>query len=433
MSSGLSMSADTRGPEVKTPLKLAYFCAQYPAISHTFVLKEVLALRTQGVDIKTFSLRRASAAHLLSTDDHQAYQTTQAILPPEWSKLLAAHAALFRRTPRGYAAALLSAMRNAPVGVRGRLWQLFYFVESVLLWHECRAQQIRHIHVHLANAAADVALLAVQIGDTTDVDEWSWSFTMHGPTEFTNVDRFRLAEKVRRARFVVCISDYARSQLMALSDPAMWGKLHVVHVGVPSERFAPPDRVTDATSANRILCVGRLVPEKGHVILLQAAAELQRRGINVEVDLVGEGPTRASLEHLAEELGVGSQIHFHGAVGQDDIRSFYARASLFCLPSFAEGIPGVLMEAMAMELPVISTRITGISELVTDKLDGLLVSPSRLDQLVDAILTVVTDATYARELGRQGRAKVLSCFNAATAGEDMLRLFEAELTSVRGG
>jgi colanic acid/amylovoran biosynthesis glycosyltransferase len=411
------------------PLRIAYLCAQYPAISHTFVLKEVIALRAQGAEVATFSVRRASQEHLLAADDIAAYDTTYAILPPQWAKLLAAHLTLLRSSPRSYLSGILLAMRLAPDGLRGRIWQLFYFVEAVVLWNECRAKDIHHIHVHLANVAADVALLAVHIGTSADpTHEYSWSFTMHGPTEFSDVSAHRLATKVELARFVVCISDYTRSQLMTLSDPAMWSKLHVVHVGVPTERFDPGGSA-ETKIANRILCVGRLVPEKGHAVLLQAVAELARRGLDVDLDLVGDGPAKASLELLAARFGIGAHVKFHGAVGQDDIREFYARASLFCMPSFAEGLPGVLMEAMAMELAVISTRITGVPELITDGVDGLLVSPARPDQLADAIRALLDDHGYARELGQRARAKVLSDFNASRCGEEIRALFEAELSA----
>jgi colanic acid/amylovoran biosynthesis glycosyltransferase len=411
-----------------TSLRIAYLCSQYPAVSHTFVLKEVVALRAQGADIATFSVRQASPEHLLAADDRAAYDTTYAILPPRWNELVTAHLTLLRSAPRSYLSGILLAMRLAPAGLRARIWQLFYFVEAVVLWKECRARDIRHIHVHLANVAADVALIAAHIGTSTDpAHEYSWSFTMHGPTEFSDVAQNRLAAKVQRARFVVCISDYTRSQLMTLSDPAMWSKLHVVHVGVPTERF-DPGASAETKIPNRILCVGRLVPEKGHAVLLEAVAELAQRGLVVDLDMVGEGPARASLEQLAERLGVASRVIFQGAVGQDDIREFYARASLFCMPSFAEGLPGVLMEAMAMELAVISTRITGVPELITDGVDGLLVSPARSDQLADAIQKLLEDPAYARELGQRARTKVLSDFNAARSGEEIKALFEAELS-----
>jgi hypothetical protein len=198
-------------------VKVAYLCAQYPAVSHTFVLREVEALRRLGAEIATFSIRRAGSDHLLAHADRVAFESTYAILPPRWTALCAAHLKLAFSAPAAYLSTLMLALRLAPAGLRGSIWQFFYFVEAVVLWNECRRRGIRHIHVHLANAAADVALLAAEIGSAVEPEHaWSWSFTIHGPTEFYDVSRFRLAEKLRHARFVICISDYARSQLMTL-------------------------------------------------------------------------------------------------------------------------------------------------------------------------------------------------------------------------
>ena len=435
-----------RAASAPPTVKIAYLCAQYPAISHTFILREVNALRRLGIEISTFSIRRAGSEHLLAKADRLAFESTYAILPPRWGALLAAHLKLLLRAPLVYIATLIGALRLAPPGLRGRLWQLFYFVESVVLWHECRDRGIRHIHVHLANVAADVALLTAQIGTASEPQRpWSWSFTMHGPTEFADVTHYRLAEKVRRAKFVVCISDYARSQLMALCEPALWPRLHMLHVGIPLEQFtrtiAPPSDPHAAPSIGltvdggpnpiqslpKILLIGRQVPEKGQAVLLEAVALLSARGCRVDVTIAGEGPSRAGFERLARQLGVTDYVSFPGAVGQDEIHGLYADASIFCLSSFAEGIPCVLMEAMAMELSVVSTRITGIPELIEDGVNGLLVAPGRADQLADALQRLLRDPALRRKLGSCAREKVLRHFNTLDATERLRDLFVQEL------
>ncbi|HEX4837613.1 MAG TPA: glycosyltransferase family 4 protein [Solirubrobacteraceae bacterium] len=421
-----------RGRAGSPVVKLAYLCGQYPAVSHTFVLREVEALRRLGIEIDTFSIRRASAEHLLAGADHEAHQSTFAILPPSWGKLLLTHLKLAGTSPRAYLKTLKLALSLAPPGWRGRLWQLFYFVEAGVLWSECRRRAVHHIHVHLANVAADVALLACALGSAVEgAGSWSWSFTMHGPTELFDVSRFRLAEKLRFARFVVCISDYTRSQLMALCDPTMWGKLHVVHCGIPLAQFT---RAQDEEPSGdpTIVCLGRLVPEKGQGVLLQSVAMLAERGLTVNVTLAGEGPARAMLELLALELGLASRTSFPGAIGQDDIHALYASASIFCLPSFAEGVPGVLMEAMAMELPVVSTRITGVPELVQDGHTGLLVAPGRVDELADALERLLTDPSLRRELGARGRELVIEQFNTDRSAEQLAELFTRVLHTGAG-
>jgi colanic acid/amylovoran biosynthesis glycosyltransferase len=405
--------------------RIAYLCSLYPAVSHTFILREIEALRALGAEVTTFSIHRAGAEHLLSEAERRAAASTFAILPPRWVALLAGHLRIALRAPRAYLMTLGLALRLASGGLRGRLWQLFYFAEAVVLWQQCNSRGIRHVHAHLANVAADVALLTTSLGCALDGrDSWSWSFTMHGPTEFFDVSHFRLAHKVERASFVICISDFARSQLMALSDTADWHKLRVVHCGVPLAHFS---RRAAVSSEPSVLYVGRLVPEKGQAVLLQALALLRDSGRAVRATLVGEGPQRHALEALAVQLGVAGQTRFTGALGQPEIHTLYEEAALFCLPSFAEGVPCVLMEAMAMELPVVSTAIAGIPELVEDEHNGLLVAPGRPDRLALALERLLADPELRRRLGANGRMKVAEQFNLERSAEHLYAIFAAEL------
>lgn len=427
----LSVKSTSRGA---VGMKVAYLCTQYPAVSHTFVLREVEALRGLGVEIATFSVRRANSKHLLSHADRVAFESTYAILPPRWIALFATHLKLIFSAPVAYLSTLALALRLAPPGLRGSLWQSFYFVESVVLWTECRRRGIRHIHVHLANAAADIALLAAALGSAVEPERaWSWSFTIHGPTEFYDVTRFRLSEKLWHARFVVCISDYARSQLMALSQPEVWDRLHVIHVGIPIAQFTRSENGNHHRGHPTILFIGRQVPEKGQAVLLEAAVLLAERGHRVNVTLAGEGQERTKLEHLAEQLGLAEWVSFPGAVGQEEIHALYEGASIFCLPSFAEGIPGVLMEAMAMRLPVVSTRITGIPELVDDGRTGLLVAPGRADELAGALERLLVDPSLGRTLGSSARDKVVREFNTESSAEQLYALFAQEFSACTAG
>jgi colanic acid/amylovoran biosynthesis glycosyltransferase len=422
---------DGSGSPAPATGRIAYLCSEYPAVSHTFVLREVQALRRGGIELDTFSIRRTGPSQLLAPEDREASRDTTAILPPRWTLLLWTHLRLAASGPGTYLATFAWAMRLARPGLRGRVWQCFYFVEAALLWSECRRRGIRHIHVHFANASADIAMLACRIGSAREpARAWSWSFTMHGPTELFDLRHYRLGEKVRDARFVVCISDFARSQLMALSEPQSWGKLHVIHVGLPLEQFTRAndderrrEHARTRAAEQSILCVGRLVPEKGQAVLLEALGLLLERGHNARVLLAGAGQSRASLERLAERLGVAGRVSLLGAVSQQDVRALYEDASIFCLPSFAEGVPVVLMEAMAMELPVVSTRIAGIPELVDDGHSGLLVAPGRADELADALERLLVEPSLGRELACSARRKVLRHFNVESTAAQLQALF----------
>jgi glycosyltransferase involved in cell wall biosynthesis len=411
-----------RAPE-EDGATIAYLCSEYPAVSHTFVLREVEALRARGASIETFSIRRTPPEQLLSERDIAAAQTTFTILPPRWRLVATSQLRLFLRGHGAYASTLAAAFRAAPPGLRGRLWQIFYFAEASVLWRECERRGIRHIHAHLANVGSDVAMLAAALGTAHDPDRpWSWSFTMHGPTEFLDQRHFRLAAKVKSAAFVVCISEFARSQLMALCSPSQWRRLHVIHMGIPVAEFtrngaASPD-------GQEILYIGRLVPEKGQAVLLEALGLLGERGCRPRLRLAGEGALRPDLERMAEELGVAGQVDFLGAVGQDQLRDLYERAAVFCLPSFGEGVPVVLMEAMAMEVPVVTTRIAGIPELVEDGRSGFVVAPGHLEELADRLQRLLEDPELRRGMGAAGRAKVIAEFDAERSAEELFSLFK---------
>jgi glycosyltransferase involved in cell wall biosynthesis len=388
-------------------VKVAYLCNFYPAISNTFILREVRALRRQGAEVHTFTVRRPGREQLLSAADREEHASTCAILPLAPLTMLRAHLAGVLRRPHRYLATLALAWRLSRPGARARLWQLFYFAEAVLVWDHCRRRGIRHIHAHFTHVASDDALLAAHLGG------WTWSFTTHGGLEFFDVSRTLLAEKARRADAVVCVSDFGRSQVLAHVEEEHWEKVHVVRCGIEPSAFtrrtgdAREQAATEPASLE-VLCVARLVRLKGHAVLLRALARLRAAGVAARVTLVGDGPSRGALERLAAQLGVADAVTFAGAVGQDEIAAWYAAADVFCLPSFAEGLPVVLMEAMAMGLPVVASRITGVPELVEHERGGLLVTPGRSDELADALARLAADRALCARLGFAARAAVLA-------------------------
>jgi len=394
-------------------MRIAYLASRYPAVSHTFIQREIAGLRDQGVTIDTFAIRRAQPDEVLSRADEAEARATYALLPVRFSHLLRAHLRALVRHPRGYRATLAEAIRLAPAGARGALWQIFYFGESVLLWDRCRRRGATHVHAHFANVASDVALLAAWLGREAGEGPRSWSLTMHGSTELYDVPGFRLAEKARAAAFVACVSDFTRSQMMLFLEEARWPALALVRCGVDPARFAPRAAGGGGRGPLRVLTVGRLVGGKGFALLLDAVHALAARGRDVALTVVGDGPSRGHLHAQAARLGLGDRVEWVGALGQDEIRERYASADVFCLPSFAEGVPVVLMEAMAMEIPVVATRIAGIPELIEDGVSGLLVTPARVDELADALDRLAGDPGLRARLGAAGRAAVLEGYDVA--------------------
>lgn len=239
-------------------MRIGYLASHYPAVSHRFLLREIQALRRCGVEVETLSIHRTPASELLTQSDQEEARRTYAVWPPRPLGLLRSHLSAALRAPGRYLDTFLFALRRANPGVRGRLWGLFYFAESMAIWNAARRRGVRHIHASFADSASDVALLAARFGG----EPWSWSLAIHGPVEFENLGLNQLAEKVNSARFTVAISDFGRSQLMTLAAEERWKDIHVVHCGID-----PAECVAEATRQNNgepeILCVGRLVKRKG--------------------------------------------------------------------------------------------------------------------------------------------------------------------------
>jgi colanic acid/amylovoran biosynthesis glycosyltransferase len=389
-------------------VQIAYLIGRYPGITHTFILREVRVLRRLGIGVQSFSIWRTAQRELLSPVDWEEWRNTDTLLPPRPARFFGAHVRGLTRAPLTYAATLRRALTLSSPGIRGRLLGLTWFIEAIVLSDACRRRGIRHIHAHLDGTAPMVAMLAVEFANRSS---WaggpqSWSQTIHGSKEFYDVYRERLAVKATSARFIACISDYTRSQVMAFVPEELWHKLVVVRCGVDLDEFSPRDSGKRAPGQLRILTIGRIDAMKGTVLLLHAMVRLSKKGLRPTLTIVGDGSSKDKAMRMSERLGLGSQVRWEGAIGQDRIREFYAECDVFCLPSFAEGVPIVLMEAMAMEVPVVANAITGIVELVDDGVNGFLVRPGRLDELTDRLARLLEDPGLRGSMGRAGRAKV---------------------------
>jgi glycosyltransferase involved in cell wall biosynthesis len=265
-------------------------------------------------------------------------------------------------------------------------------------------RSLRHVHVHFANPAAQVALIASHIFDIR------YSLTIHGPDEFYDTPGLRLAAKIAGASFVCCISHFAVSQLKLLSPPSQWQKFELAPLGVDPQVFVPRC-FRAAPDPFEILCVGRLVPAKGQHVLIDVVDRLIKKGVHLRLRLIGDGPERARLEEAVVARALNGHVIFEGSVNQDQIREFYRNADAFVLASFAEGVPVVLMEAMAMEIPCVATHVAGIPQLIRHGVDGLLVAPSDVSALACAIESLIADPIMRVRLAAAGRARVVKRYN----------------------
>ena len=409
--------------------RLAVICSRYPAVSHSFVVNEVRALRERGLDVHTITVRRPREEELLSRIDLEEHARTFSVLPPNPLRLIVAHVRGLVAHPLRWVTTLALSLKLSTGGLRSILWRLFYFAEALAVWDESRRREIRHLHAHFANVGSDLALLAASFGG----EEWSWSFTMHGCSELFEDRPHRLPDKLRRARLVVCNSDFTRAQLMKLVEHEQWDRLHTVRCGIDAHRFEAPGRRPSAGPL-RVLTVARLVPGKGHALLLDALGLLRDQGIETATTFVGDGPERDALERLARELRL--DVRFAGAVGQDELRAFYEEAELFCRPPFAEGLGVVLLEAMAAGLPVVSSLVMGVPEVVEDGETGLLVPPGRADLLAEALARLADSRELRERLGSAGRRWVEDEFGIERASTQLAGLLEERVfgsVSVRQG
>lgn len=412
-------------PPPENALRVGYLTGQYPRASDTFIQREVTALRRAGVHVQTFAVRRPADAEMVGPEQRAERDRTSYLLPACPLELTKSHAALFFRRPGVYLRALRLAIATRQPGAKGLLMQLAYFLEAGLLARRVEADRLSHVHNHFADASATVAMLASALGGFT------YSLTFHGPAEFVEARRWRIDEKVRRARFVNCISDYARRQtiLHASVNEADVQKLHIVHCGVDPAAFTPRQH---AGTGWQLLFVGRLAPQKALDVMLRSLAVLRQSHRDVHLSLAGDGPERAKLEALARELGVGSNVTFLGYQSQRQVRDLLAAADVFVLSSVAEGVPVVLMEAMAACVPVVATRIAGIPELVHDGANGFLVPPGDPETLAARAATLLDDPELRNRCGAAGRAKVEREFNLAVEGAKVVEILTDALRCAPG-
>jgi glycosyltransferase involved in cell wall biosynthesis len=385
-------------------LKIAYVLNTYPQPSHSFIRRELHALEGQGVSVLRLAMR-AAAAPLVDPGDQAEAARTEYVLQAGGRTLLAA---LIREaaTPARFAAALALARRLARASNAGLARHLIYLAEAAYVKQRCRAEGVAHMHAHFGTNSAAVAMLANALGGP------SYSFTAHGPEEFDAPHALSLGEKINRATFAVAVSSFGKSQLSRWAGFGKWDDLKVVHCGIEPARFATPAPMSQG--ALRLVAIGRFVEQKGQMVLIRAMAQLVQTIPDLHLSLVGDGEMRPALEAAIAGHGLQAHVTLTGWLSEQGVREELGRAHALVMPSFAEGLPMVVMEAMAAARPVIATYIAGTPELVRPGETGWLVPAGNAEALADAVLALAaTPAADLQSMGQAARTRVLARHDSA--------------------
>lgn len=399
-------------------MRIAYLTGQYPRATDTFIQREVAALREKGVEVHTFSVRRTGEEHMVGSEQKVERDRTFYLLPVNPLTLLITHLTLIFTYPKRYLNAFKLAWSTRQQGIKGTLYQLFYFLEAGILAKQIQKQQIQHLHNHLADSSCTVAMLAAELGS------FPYSFTIHGPYIFFEPYRWRLDKKIEKALFVCCISHFCRSQAMIFATFEKWERMHIIHCGVDPDLF---NLVSHDKPSKRLLYVGRLAVNKGLPILLQSLITLKASHPELILTVVGDGAERKKLTQMTEQLGLKEQVKFVGYQSQAEVREHLQHTDVFVLPSFAEGVPVVLMEAMAAGVPVVATQIAGIGELVEEGISGYLVPPGDPISLSQRIEILLIDSELRAKFGFSGRRKVEEEFNLNLECDRLYRVMSSAL------
>jgi len=415
--------------------RIAYIMSQFPKITETFVLYEMVALERHGARVEVFPLRRGPRGPRHA--EAIAYENRAHYIP---TFSLGAIWRMLRRVARDRGR-VLRVYRDVLWGTRRSpkffLGALLYFPKCVVFAEKMEAMGVDHIHAHFASHPALAALIIHRL---TGIP---YSFTAHGSD--LHVDRRMLDAKVHSASFVVAVSSYNRELICETCGDDVRDKVVVIHCGADPSVFATPSphsngdsgRARGSARSLRIVCVASFEEVKGHTYLLQALRLLLDRGVDVACDLVGGGPLREEMEQEAAALGLVDHVTFHGAVPRDEVGRIVSAADVAVLASYPtrsgrrEGIPVALMEAMMSGLPVVASGLSGIPELVAHERTGFLVPPGDPWSLADRLECLADAPELRASLGKAGRERVAEAFDLLGNARVLLGEIERRLEASR--
>ncbi|MBD2777910.1 glycosyltransferase [Iningainema tapete] len=396
-------------------MKIAYLVNQYPKTSHSFIRREIAAIEECGLTVARFSMRR-SLTELVEPEDIEESEKTQVILDVGIIGLLFNLLSVVIAKPISWLYGLWLALKIGWNSQRGVLYHIIYLAEACVLLKQLRNLEVTHLHAHFGTNSTTVAMLCQAIGGPP------YSFTVHGPYEFDQVESIALTEKINRAAFVVTVSSYSVSQLYRWCNYQQWQKIHLVRCGVDNKFFH--QNTTVIPSEPNLVCVGRLCEEKGQLLLIKAVNQLALEGCPCNLTLVGDGPLRSQIETLTQDYSLQDQVKITGWASGELVQKYMINSRALIQPSFAEGLPVVIMEAFALQRPVISTYVAGIPELVKPGVNGWLVPSGSVEALTEAIREVLQlPPEKLEQMGQAGAISVKTYHNVAQEASKLANLF----------
>ena len=403
------------------PFEIAYLVNQYPMVSHSFIRREIHALERQGFRVRRVAMRGWNEPLADLQDQQERTQTHFLLRHGAWG-LIGPLVRTLVTSPGRFIKAASLALRTGRHANRSLAHQLAYLAEACVLRGWLKDWGVRHVHAHFGTNGTQVAMLTHALGGP------SYSFTVHGPEEFDKPQSLALGEKVRHAAFVVAISSFGRSQIYRWVESRYWANVHVVHCGLDKAFHEGANRAIPIIP--QLVCVGRLCEQKGQLLLIEAAGLLKAHGVPFQLVLAGDGEMRPEIEAAIARLGIDTQVRITGWISSAQVRDELLAARALVLPSFAEGLPVVIMEAMALGRPVLSTYVAGIPELVLSGECGWLFPAGDLERLTEAMAQCLrAPPEVLSRMGEAARARVLVRHDVDAEAAKLAALFRASCGS----
>jgi len=409
-------------------MKIGYLINQYPKVSHSFVRREILALEKQDLNIQRYSVRD-SADGLVDKRDIEEYKKTQTILNTPIVKVVSTVLKGLIKSPLTFFKLFIFALKIGVKSEAGIIKHGIYFVEALILAKLLKQDRVQHIHAHFGTNSTTVAMLASKF---TNIP---FSFTVHGPEEFDKPEFISLPTKIKEATFVAAISSFGRSQMYRLVDNKLWPKIKVVHCGLEPEFFNSIDTEINTNKnipVNNIVCIGRLCEQKGQALIIDALKIVKDKNIDFHLTLVGDGEMRKDIEEKIYKYSLNDQVTITGWMSSDQVKAEIIKAKFTILPSFAEGLPVVIMESMSLEKPVITTYIAGIPELIKHNNNGWLVPAGDVNSLAQQLEDSFSlNSEEINKIGKRARLSAIERHHIDTEASKLKLHFKASIDQTR--